>query len=250
MEISPHIADITAALLIALSFVTSALTASLGAGGGLLMLGAMAGLLPVGAVIPVHGMVQLGSNGGRAALAAQHIAWTHTGILLAGAAVGAAIGALVLAQLPVAWLQLCIGGFILLIVWVPLPRGGKVGWRGTAGFGALAGLLSLFVGATGPLVGAFLQRQALAREATVATMAACMTGLNVFKLLAFGAGGFGWAGWLLLAAMMIASGLAGTWVGLRALGGLSEARFRGIFRLVLSALAVHAAWQGTAALLG
>jgi uncharacterized membrane protein YfcA len=250
MPLSPHLADLTSVLLVVLSFVTSALTASLGAGGGLLVLGAMAGLLPAGAVIPVHGIVQLGSNGGRAALVLAHVAWRRAAVLLGGAAIGAAIGALGLAQLPVAWLQLFIGAFILAVVWLPLPGGGSVGSPGTALFGAFAGLLSLFVGATGPLVGAFLQRQALGRQATVATMAACMTGLNVFKLLAFDAAGFVWAGWLLLAALMILSGLAGTWVGLRVLAGLSEARFRGVFRALLSALAVHALWQGTAALWG
>jgi uncharacterized membrane protein YfcA len=67
--------------------------------------------------------------------------------------------------------------------------------------------------------------------------------------VAFGVVGFAWSGWLPLAGAMILAGLAGTRLGLRLLGQLSEQRFRWLFRLVLSALAVHAAVSGLGALL-
>ena len=56
----------SAALLVVASFFTSALTAAFGVGGGIAMLALMGLFIPVAAVIPVHGAVQLGSNSGRA----------------------------------------------------------------------------------------------------------------------------------------------------------------------------------------
>lgn len=245
----PDIGPVTAALLIGLSALTSALTASLGAGGGLLMLGALAGLVPPLALIPVHGLVQLGSNGGRAWMSRRHIAWRLTGLVLGGAALGTVLGTGVLVRLSAAWLQLAVAAFILWVVWAPPPRPGAGSATGIVGFGALSGFLSLFVGATGPLVGAFVQRLSQDRHAAIASMAACMVGLNVYKLLAFGYAGFAWLGWLPLCAAMIASGLLGTRFGLGLLGRLPEERFRTLFRYLLSALAAHAAWRGVQALL-
>ena len=69
----PGIGAATASALVFLSFLTSAITASIGGGGGLLMLAAMATVIPAAAVIPVHGLVQLGSNGGRALLSHRHV---------------------------------------------------------------------------------------------------------------------------------------------------------------------------------
>ena len=55
-----------ATLLVVASFFTSALTAAFGVGGGVAMLALMGLFVPVAALIPVHGAVQLGSNTGRA----------------------------------------------------------------------------------------------------------------------------------------------------------------------------------------
>jgi uncharacterized protein len=48
--------------------IISLLTASLGAGGGVMLLGVMAQILPPQLVIPLQGVVQLGSNAGPAAM--------------------------------------------------------------------------------------------------------------------------------------------------------------------------------------
>ena len=62
-----------ASALIAFSFLGSFITVAFGIGGGAVMLAVFATLLPAAAIIPVHGLVQLGSNVGRAALTFRHI---------------------------------------------------------------------------------------------------------------------------------------------------------------------------------
>jgi uncharacterized protein len=56
----------TAAILIFASFFTSATTASFGLGGGVTLLAMMSQFVPVADLVPVHGLVQLGSNTGSA----------------------------------------------------------------------------------------------------------------------------------------------------------------------------------------
>ena len=78
---------LTTAVLVAVSALTSAVTASLGIGGGVLLLAIMAIVMPPAAIIPVHGMVQLGSNLSRASMTLRHInlrliLWFAPGALL------------------------------------------------------------------------------------------------------------------------------------------------------------------------
>ena len=66
--IPPELSMLSAIGLVALSLFTSMLTAAIGIGGGLLMLTVMVSFLPPIVVLPVHGVIQLGSNSGRMAL--------------------------------------------------------------------------------------------------------------------------------------------------------------------------------------
>ena len=61
--------------LLAASFAGSFITVVLGIGGGALLLAIMASFLPAAALIPVHGVVQFGSNSTRAALLRDGIQW-------------------------------------------------------------------------------------------------------------------------------------------------------------------------------
>lgn len=67
------LSTLSATLLIVASFFTSLITASLGIGGGVLLLAILASTLPITALIPVHGLVQLGSNGNRALMTRTHV---------------------------------------------------------------------------------------------------------------------------------------------------------------------------------
>ncbi len=100
-------------LLIGLSFFTSLLTAAIGIGGGTLMLPFMAQVLPVKAIIPVHGVVQLGSNFGRMLVMFQSIDKSLVGWFLLGCCFGAFLGGQIVISLPADILRLALGFFIL-----------------------------------------------------------------------------------------------------------------------------------------
>lgn len=239
--VPPGISPVFAAILVLASFFTSALTAAMGLGGGVAMLAIMGTGMPVANLLPVHGIVQLGSNLGRAVIQRRHILRPMTGWFLLGSVVGIAAGSPVVAWVPEAPAQLLLALFILWSVFSGKPRarpiGGTVGYL-TAG-GALTSFASMLVGATGPLVAALLAARGLARQPLVATHAACMVIQHGLKIVAFGLLGFAYGAWLPMLAAMIASGVAGTYVGTRVLDRLPERHFRIGFRITMAALAAY-----------
>ena len=239
-------ADLSGLAVIALvvaAACTSAVTAALGIGGGVVLLGLMAVMLPAAAIIPVHGVVQLGSNAGRALMIERHIRlatilWFAPGVIL-----GAWLASLFLVDLPLPLIQLCIAGFILLLCWGPAIPQAALGPAGTLVAATLTSFTSLFVGATGPLVAAFIKQQQAQRLPTVATFAAAMALQHAPKAVVYGAAGFVFGDWLGLIVLMIAAGALGTWAGLHLLARRSDQRFALGFNILLSLLAARLVWQ-------
>ncbi|WP_442915639.1 sulfite exporter TauE/SafE family protein [Marinobacter sp. C2H3] len=231
-----------ALFLLACSAVTSMVTAALGAGGGLLLLVLMASWLPPAAIIPVHGMVQLGSNGGRMAMTFRHIDWRVIAAFAPGVLAGAGLGALVLVHLPEHLWQLAIALFVLFLCWGPALPKGAFGPLGVFIAAGLTSFVSLFVGATGPLVAAFIKQIHADRFKTVATFATAMTLQHLPKAVVFGAAGFVFSDWLGFILAMVVCGFTGTWLGLRLLNALDNRRFTRLFNLVLTLLALRLLW--------
>lgn len=233
-------------LLVASACVTSLMTATLGAGGGVLLLGIMAQVIPAQVIVPVHGVVQMGSNLGRAVLAWRHIDWKVIAAFLPGAVAGALLGSLVLVRLPPAVLYLCIAGFILYLCWGPKLPKLVLGTAGTVVAGAVTTFITLFAGATGPLVAAFIKQMHPDRFRTVATFAAAMSLQHSLKALVFQGAGFDLRPWLGLIAVMIAGGALGTWLGLHVLRRIEDKQFARLFDIVLTLLAIRLVWQALA----
>lgn len=207
------------------------------------MLAIMVALLPPPAVIPVHALVQLGSNAGRAWVLRP---WIDTGRLvpfLLGSAIGIALGAGLVVGLPVELLRLVLGLFILQTLWLPLAGMAAIAGRGLALGGAIASFLTMLVGATGPYVLALLRPLGLGREGLIATHAAAMTVQHGLKIAAFGLVGFAFLPWLPLVALMIAAGFAGTLGGRWLLGRIDPRHFARIIRLLLTVLALELVLQ-------
>ncbi len=232
-----------ALFLLACSALTSMITASLGAGGGVLLLVLMASWLPPAAIIPVHGMIQFGSNGGRAVLTRRQIDWSVIAAFAPGVVAGALLGAWLLVDLPATVWQLTIALFVLFLCWGPSLPKASFGPAGIFLASGLTSFVSLFVGATGPLVAAFIKQIHRDRFTTVATFAAAMTLQHAPKALVFTVAGFVFPAWLPFILAMIACGFAGTWLGLHVLRSLSNRWFHRIFNLVLTALALRLVWQ-------
>lgn len=164
---------------------------------------------------------------------------------------GAAVGALLVVQLPDAVLKLALGLFIVVITWTKIPGIENLRGAGLAIGSGIIALANMFFGATGPLLSAFFaQIIPDDRKALIATHAAGMTVQHALKMIAFTVAGFAFARWLPLVAVMIAAGYLGTIFGSRLLDKMPEERFRFWFRIVVTLLALWLMRNGLMALLG
>jgi len=238
------ISSFTAFSLVIASFFTSGLTAAAGIGGGMVMLALMAYLLPIEALIPVHGLVQLGSNAGRSWIQRIQVDWRVAKIFLIGSAVGASAGALVSVQLSETVLKTLLGAFILILVWVKFPALTKVGPFAIAVGGLASTFISMFAGATGPIVAVFLNTVFDEHRKLVATHAITMTVQHGLKVIAFGLVGFAFWEWVVLVAAMIGSGYAGTHAGTKLMNKLPEKNLKMLFKFVLTLVALDLLRRG------
>lgn len=230
-------------VLVSMSAFTSMMTAAVGIGGGVLLLAIMAQILPVQALIPVHGLVQLGSNGNRAYMTRQHIDWKMSRLFILGAIVGAVISVWIVIQLPLDVIRLSVAFFILFLIWGPKPTAVTLSNVKLVIAGGVTTIISAFVGATGPLVAAFVHRQNMDKLPTVATFAACMSFQHMLKAMVFLTVGFAFQDWFFVIVLMIISGAVGTWVGLHLLKSLPADLFKQLFSWVVTALALRLCWQ-------
>lgn len=240
----------TTLLLICLAGFTSFLTATLGAGGGLLLLVVMASIMPMSAVIPVHGLVQLGSNGNRMLMTFRYIDVQMLAFFAIGAIIGAIGATFLVVELPLELMKIAVGLFVIFLLWgaTPTIRETSNAWRVIVGLTTT--FISMFVGASGPLVGSLMQVHGYEKMRFIATFSSCMTFQHFLKAIVFGSIGFSFWQWLPLILAMIISGGIGTWLGLKQLKKISPEKFKLIFRLILSLLSVQLIVQAVLQMFG
>jgi len=216
-------APVTLMFLLGTSLFSSFITAAFGIGGGGLLLAIMATLVPTSALIPVHGVIQLGSNAGRMLVFLRGVHWPALGGFAIGSALGCGLGGLIVVELPAAAVQIGVGLFVIWTVFATAPR-----WlRGLPWLtGTISSFLTMFFGATGLFVASYTKSFDLPRHAHVATHAALMTLQHGLKVLVFGLLGFAFADWWAFVAGMIGMGLLGTVLGRLSLDWIDERWFR------------------------
>lgn len=227
--------------LMAASFLGSFITVALGIGGGALLLAVMASLMPPMALIPVHGVIQLGSNALRAGLLIRHAYWPPFAVFALGTGIGAAVGGSVVVNLPPPVVMIGVGAFV---IWNVLARPPK--WMSHLPFvsGAISSFLTMFFGATGVFVASFTKSLALPRQAHVATHATLMTLQHALKVVAFGMLGFAFGPWIGFIALMIGAGFLGTLTGRMVLTRMSDRNFKRALDGVLLLLSAQLIWRG------
>jgi uncharacterized membrane protein YfcA len=224
-------------ILCGVSFLGSFITIALGIGGGILVLATMAQILPPAVLIPLHGVVQLGSNVGRAVLMHRDILFSIVPVFLVGTVLGSYLGAKLVISLPTEVLQLVLGLFVIYSVWGPKLKASNPGKKTffVVGFGA--SLTTMFVGATGVFVASFVSAACPERHQYVATNATLMTLQHGLKIVAFGVLGFTFGPHIPLLCGLIAFGYAGTWCGKHVLVRVPEKAFRIGLKIILTLLA-------------
>ena len=239
-------------ILILAAFLTSTLSAIIGMGGGITLLGIMAIVMPDGfLVVAYHGIVQLVSNATRTYVFRFHIDRAilvrySTGLFL-GLFLSIVFILLLIysfnvdsaSELTIEFLKPLIGIYIL---WFLFFRKKGAGVKDSAFhiMGVLSGLVTVFVGAAGPLIAPLFIANKLTKEVIIATKAACQALGHFLKIPIFY---FLFdvsyvSDWKVILPLVI-SVYIGTNFGKIMLGRLSESLFKKIFRLTLTLIAIR-----------
>jgi uncharacterized protein len=234
---------LAAAFVVCMAFVTATLSGVFGMAGGLVLMGALAFVLPVQAAFVSHGILQLVANGWRSILHRKHVRWGIVGWY----ALASLIAGLIVAGLsftPSKPLLFLLLGLVPFLTWLPQGWINLDAARPRQAF--LSGLtvtgLNLTAGVAGPLLDIFFVRTELTRHAIVATKAATQVFAHLAKILVYGAPlvtgvAIGMPP-LWVFAIAIPLSMAGTYVGGLILDRMSDVNFKRWTRWIVTAVGI------------
>ncbi|MBK5222431.1 MAG: sulfite exporter TauE/SafE family protein [Acidimicrobiia bacterium] len=224
------------------ALATSALTAVLGFGGGMVLLAILLFFVDPLVAIPLHAAIQVVSNGTRTVIRRHDVEWS---IAVPASALMLPAGALAMplvVRAPEALLQGAIAVTVLLATWVPertsleLAAPSRRGWLGVS---AVIGALNVVVGATGALQPPLFRAATSSRLGFVGTFAATQVAGHAAKIVLFGIAGLAPTRFAPAAVAGIVGVIAGTHLGSRALDRMPEERFRRLYLGAITAVGAY-----------
>ena len=187
-----ELSSLQMASLISVAFFTSFFSGVVGIGGGLLLLIFYASVLPITAVIPVHGFLQTWNNLWRAMLTRDF----HTPVLrsfILGFLVGTGISMVFAVNLPAPILKISIGVFVLISVFGKIPTLSK---RYLFIGSTISMVLSFIIGGTAPMVAAMLNSFSIEPKPFIATLGLVLALQHGLKVIVFWFLGFNYLHYL------------------------------------------------------
>lgn len=235
--------DATFYIIVGGSFLAALCNAAFSAGGAMIVLAVTSTVLPVAAIVPIHSTLLIGSTSTRALFFWREIDWKIARPFLIGSVVAVAIGSRLYVELPETIIASAISIVMLIAIWLP-----EISWRPKlkhpwAMVGFIHSLLSTLF-AYGALLHAVILHTGLKRRQIVGTMAACLTGMSIFKISGYALNGFDYTPYFQVVAFSIAAAFLGTWVGKLVIDRISEELFRIVFRTLVTMTAIRLLYVG------
>ena len=184
-------------ILITAALITSSISAVLGMGGGIILLGIMAIMIPQGfLVIALHGIIQLVSNLTRTYVFKKYLNFNIINQFLIGSFIGLVISSFIILflvkyfnvnsanEIKVDFLKPLIGLFIIWYLFIKGPKKSKDN-KSFYFVGGISGISTVFIGATGPLIAPFFLNKKLTKENIIANKAACQAITHLGKIPLF-----------------------------------------------------------------
>lgn len=239
-------------ILIIAAFTTSMISAVIGMGGGITLLGIMALLIPEGyMVVALHGVIQLVSNMTRTTIFRAHIYRPIIRQFTPGIILGLILSMVILmgliqvfnvesaSKIKIDFLKPLIGIYILWFLYLR-NKNKKVPEKAFFWMGGLSGLVTVFIGAAGPLIAPFFINKDLTKENVIATKAACQAVGHLGKMPIFiYLFGVNYFQELTILLPLIIAVYFGTNIGKKLLGLLPETIFVLLFKVALTLIAIR-----------
>ena len=215
--------------------VASLISSVVGMSGGILVFFVLTLFFDIKTAIPLHALLLLIANFSRIAIFFRSI---HRPTVFWFALLlipGALLGGLAFNYFSANILQLSIGLMILFTCFVPLNAiGVSMTNRGFVPIGFCTGFLSMIVGSVGPLLAPFLLSLGLNKEEFVATKSACQFLNQLVKIPTFYFMlSFSYGDYIDVVLVSAVATIAGTYLGGKVIGYMSEANFRILVKIVL-----------------
>lgn len=217
-------------VLIVINLLCAFISTALSLGGGLLMLVSLSFFVPPAALVPVHGIIQLGSNFARIFVSLKDLDIKIILPFMGGTLIGSYFGANIVDILSPAIGQIGVGLFIMYSLFGKFPKLGKK----YIFFGGVASsTMSVIFGASGPLVATLIKNMNFNPLKHVATHGSMMTFQHLFKSFAYFFIGFSFQQYLPLVTVMILVGFLGTYLGKLVLISKGQSYFKKILSIIL-----------------
>ncbi len=234
--------SLSALVILVTVLVTAFISGIFGMAGGLILMGVLAGMLPIATAMVVHGAVQMVSNGYRAFLWRKYIDWHVFGRYALGALAGFLV-LLAIAWRPEARAVYLFLGLTAMLVWLPktwirldiLKRGQAE----LAGFAVQA--LNTLGGVAGPLLDIFFVTTDMDRRAIVATKSVTQVLAHLVKIIFWSVPVIAAAGgaafppvWFFVLAVPLS--MLGTTLGGKLLERMSDVDFKRAMKWLVTAI--------------
>lgn len=228
-------------VLIVINLLCAFISTALSLGGGLLMLVSLSFFVPPAALVPVHGIIQLGSNFARIFVSLKDLDIKIILPFMGGTLIGSYFGANIVDILSPAIGQIGVGLFIMYSLFGKFPKLGKK----YIFFGGVASsTMSVIFGASGPLVATLIKNMNFNPLKHVATHGSMMTFQHLFKSFAYFFIGFSFQQYLPLVTVMILVGFLGTYLGKLVLISKGQSYFKKILSIILFLGAIRLIYFG------
>jgi uncharacterized membrane protein YfcA len=234
---------LAAAFVVCMAFVTATLSGVFGMAGGLVLMGALAFVLPVQAAFVSHGILQLVANGWRSILHRRYVRWDIVGWYALASLIAGVVVAF-LSFTPSKPLLFLLLGLVPGLTWLPQSWINLDAAKPPQAF--LSGLtvtgLNLTAGVAGPLLDIFFVRTELTRHAIVATKAATQVFAHLAKIVVYGAPMFAGGGvgmpplWVF--GLAIPLSMLGTAAGGAILNRITDVNFKRWTRWIVTAVGI------------
>jgi uncharacterized protein len=226
-------------LLFPLTVLTASISGLFGMMGGSLLINILAFILPVAAVIPLHGVNQFFSNVTRASLLRQYIDWKILFSFAGGSFIGIMCSSFVYKTYRIEW-AVYLGICLLNLLTVFKPKTSLLYLKQSGYFllGICGSFISLFSGAVGPFYGPFFMREDWSKEERMARFAAAQSFGHLLKVPVFMSFGFSFGAFLPHIVLMFVGSLVGTHYGVKKLKKIDSKGWEKVIKSILFCLGI------------
>lgn len=233
-------------LVPAIVFGGAFLSTVAGMGGGLLILASCSQIMPINIVIPLNGVFVLAGQITRTIQFWRHIAWDITLPFIPGAVIGALLGTVIYVSLSEIAIALILGTVMLWFSWVPSSQASRDLAARIPKPWFFVGIIHTFlstVSGAGGLMQSLMVNSKMNKECVVATIAATLLAMSLFKSVGYFLAGFDYQPWLPIILLSWVTGVAGTTVGKYSLTRMPDVFFRRLIKAMVTVFALRLFWQ-------